>query len=159
MKTAQTLSAAAALALCFGTLTACGSGSDDNATAAASPLKTVSSAAFVQKGNALCRSNGEKIAAGFQSMSEPPKPAELQAAYDTMLRESYKLTGDMLAIGAPKGKEKELVDLLVQMQHVTENAEAMGADKFYADTSDPWADAVDKLVNDFGLTDCKHDGS
>lgn len=157
MKTRRTLSALAALALCFGALTACGSDSEDN-NSAASPIRTVSKAEFVQKGNALCRTNGDKIAAGFQAMSEPPKPAELQVAFDTMLRESYKLTGDILAIGAPKGQDKELVDLLVQMQHITEQAEAEGAERFYADSSDPWSGAITTLVNDFGLSSCKHDG-
>ena len=153
-ETRRTLSVTAALALCFGALTACGCDSEDHDNSAASPIKAVSRAEFVEKGNALCRANGEKIAAGFNAMGDPPRPAEFQAAYDTMRRESYKLVGDMHAVGAPIGQDKELVDLLVQLQQVTENAEVEGAEKDYADSSDPWADTVDKLVNDFGLTDC-----
>ena len=38
---------------------------------------------------------------------------------------------------------------------MTATAEEQGATAFFADEdSDPWADVVDTLVDDFGLTDC-----
>lgn len=158
MKTTRTLAASATLALSVGAFAACGSSSDEaQAEAASSPVRTVSKSEFVEKGNALCRANGEAIASRFMAMSEPPKPAELTAAYDNMLKESYKVTGDVLAIGAPKGQEKAFIDLLVAMNKVTSGVDQGGQEKFFATETDPWAAITTTLVEDFGLTDCKHE--
>lgn len=53
--------------------------------------------------------------------------------------------------------EKAFVDLLVDMQQVTEKVDETGQVAFFADNSDPWKPVVDNLVNDFGLTGCAHD--
>jgi len=158
MNTTRAFAATATLALSLGALAACGSSSADTETeTASSPLTTVSKSVFVEKGNALCRSNGEAIASKFMEMSEPPKPDQLTTAYDNMLKESYKITGDVLAIGSPKGQEKEFLALLATMHAVTTAVDEGGQEKFFADESDPWAAATATLVEDFGLTDCKHE--
>lgn len=158
MTITRAFAATATLTLSLGALAACGSSSDDPGTkAATSPLTTVSKSVFVEKGNALCRANAEAIASKFMAMSEPPKPAEFTAAYDNMIKESYKVTGDVLGIGAPKGQEQEFLDLLVEMHQVTVGVDAGGQERFFADESDPWAAVTSTLVEDFGLTDCKHE--
>ncbi|MFL6172757.1 MAG: hypothetical protein ACJ716_07670 [Marmoricola sp.] len=160
MNILRTSTATVAAVLALGSLAACGSSSDDRSPApTGAALPTVSKAVFAQRGNVVCRTSGQAIGSKFQAMSKPPKPAELTAAYDNMLKESYKVVGELLDIGAPKGQERELLDLIVQQYQVTADVEKQGQEKFFADQdSDPWADTVAKLVSDFGLKDCGHDG-
>lgn len=162
MNILRTSTAVAAAALALGSLAACGSSSDEPASAPSSTgvqLPTVSPAVFAERGNAVCRASGQAIGSKFQAMSTPPKPAELSAAYDNMLKESYKVVGELLEIGAPKGHERELLDLLVQQYKVTADVEKHGQQTFFAhEDSDPWAELTRTLSDDFGLTDCSHDG-
>ncbi|RNL77581.1 hypothetical protein [Nocardioides marmorisolisilvae] len=148
--------------LALGSAAACGSdsGSDSEPTASHGvQLPTVSQAVFAERGNEVCRSSSAAIGDKFRAMSTPPKPAELTAAYDNMLKESYKVVGEMLEIGAPKGKERELLDLLVEQYKITADVEKHGQEPFFAnEDSDPWAGVTTKFANDFGLTDCHHDG-
>lgn len=152
-----------ALALWTAAMGGCGSDSDDGAKGGADAKETGNDAAirsipaeeFVEKGNAVCRANGEAIGSKFASLSQPPTPAELSDAFETMLRESYNITGSILAIGAPEDKEKELVDLLLEAQRVTEQVEAEGQAAFFARESDPWAEVTADLVAELGLTDCQ----
>lgn len=161
-RTTRTLAVVAALALWTAALGGCGSDSDDakggaNAKESAddAAISSIPAEEFVEKGNAVCRANGEAIGSKFASLSQPPTRAELSDAFETMLRESYKITGSILAIGAPVGKEKELVDLLLEAQRVTEQVEAEGQAAFFASESDPWAEVTADLVDELGLTDCQ----
>lgn len=149
--------AVAAAALALGSIAACGSNDDTTTKAAPTVLPTVHKADFVVQGNALCKKTSETIGSKFATMSKPPKPAELSAAFATVLKESYKLDGELLSIGAPAGQQKEFVDLIRQLHQVTANVETEGQEAFFADESDPWKPAADKLVKDFGLTQCGND--
>lgn len=157
---------AASSALALGSIAACDSDSDDSkdaaprgAATAGVQLPTVSSAVFADQGNAICRSSASAIGDRFRAMSTPPTPAELTAAYDNMLKESYKLVGELLAVGPPAGQERQLLDLLVQQYKITETVEKQGQEQFFAnEDSDPWEELSASLVGDFGLTDCAHGG-
>src|SRR5690348_17479734 len=107
--------AVAAAALALGSVAACGS-NDDTTTTKSTPtvLPAVHKADFVVQGNALCKKTSEAIGSKFATMSKPPKPAELSAAFATVLKESYKLDGELLSIGAPAGQQEEYVDLILQ---------------------------------------------
>lgn len=145
--------------LALGSLAACGPDSADagprTGASASVELPTVSGAVFAEHGNKICRRSSQAIGAGFGAMSTPPKPAELTAAYENMLKESYKQVGALLAVGPPTGQERALLDLLVQHHRVTETVEKRGEAAFFADQgTDPWAELVDTAVKDFGLTDC-----
>jgi hypothetical protein len=155
----RTIAIAAGLAAVLGTTAACG---DDEPAAAATSdsagIPTISEAEFTKIGNQLCEANGQTVAANFEKFSSPPKPEEFQRAYDTMIKESYKIVGQFLALGAPEGKETEFYDILVEAQRVTETVEAGGSEAFFATEEDPWEDTVAVLVDDFGLTGCAHEG-
>ena len=62
-------------------------------------LPTVSARVFADQGNAVCRRTAEAIGAPFRDMGTPPTRTELAGAYDVMLRESYGLVGELLAVG------------------------------------------------------------
>ena len=149
--------ALAAAALALGSITACGSNDDTATTTAPTVLSKVSRADFVQRANALCKASSETIGSTFATMSEPPKPAELSAAYATVLKESYKLDGDLLSLGAPASRQKAFVDLVLQLHQVTAGVEKQGQDAFFADDSDPWKPVADRMVKEFGLTQCGSD--
>jgi hypothetical protein len=155
----RTIAIAAGLAAVLGTTAACG---DDEPAAAAAKesagIPTISEAEFTRVGNELCEANGQAVAANFERFSSPPKPEEFQHAYDTMIKESYKIVGQFLALGAPEGKETAFYDILVEAQQVTEAVEADGSEAFFATEEDPWEDTVAVLVDDFGLTGCAHEG-
>lgn len=161
MFTIRTHVLAATAALALGSVTACGDGSGPSSTTASSGVKlpTVSKAVFAEQGNAVCRASAEAIGSKFRAMSTPPKPDELKAAYDNMLKESYKFVGEVLEIGAPKGQERALLDLLVEQYKVTQTVEKSGQAEFFSkEDSDPWAKLSATLVKDFDLMDCGHDG-
>lgn len=155
MTTTHRLAALAAGALlALASLAACGSDSDSTSSAGVQ-LPTVSKAVFADQGNTICTRTSAAIGDRFRAMSTPPKPAELTAAYDNMLKESYRLVGELLAVGPPKGQERALLDLLVQQYEVTAGVEKQGQEAFFADEdSDPWAELSQALVDDFGLTAC-----
>jgi len=154
----RTIAIAASLAAVLGTTAACGD--DDKPTAAkeSAGIPTIPEAEFAKVGNELCEANGQAVAANFEKFSSPPKPEEFQHAYDTMIKESYKIVGQFLALGAPEGKTAEFYDVLVEAQQVTEAVEAGGSEAFFATEEDPWEDTVAVLVDDFGLTGCAHEG-
>ena len=96
---------------------------------------------------------------GYPGNAGPRSSAQLefQAAYDTMIKESYKLVGQFLALGAPEGLAEEFYDVLVEAHTVTETVESVGSEAFFAAEEDPWEQVVDVLVDDFGLTGCQHE--
>jgi len=156
----RTIAIAAGLAAVLGTTAACGDDDEPTTSKAkeSSAIPTISEAEFTKVGNQLCEANGQAVAANFEKFSSPPKPEEFQQAYDTLIKESYKIVGQFLALGAPEGKETEFYDVLVEAQRVTEAVEADGSEAFFATEEDPWEDTVAVLVDDFGLTGCAHEG-
>ncbi len=153
MRTTRAALAVTSLALAA-SLSACGS--DDASTSASdNAVKSVSEATFVDQGNALCAANSAAIGSVFKQMSQPPTQGQLTAAFDNLVKQSYKFEGDLLAVGAPKGQEKAFVDQILGMHEVVMGVEAKGQEAFFATEDNPFKTVTDNLVNDFGLTSCK----
>ena len=159
MSTFRTRTAALTLvsiALAAG-VSACGS--DDQALAVGeSAINTVPKDTFVKEGNALCAANTAAVGAAFQQMSQPPTPEELDAAFANLVKESYKIEGDLFTLGAPEGQEQEFVDLVVGMHQVTTSVDEQGQEAFFATDDDPFQAMTQTLVDDFGLTSCQPEG-
>lgn len=156
MRTIRTrLSALALTSLVLaGALSACGS--DDEATPSAdTALTSVPRQTFVDQGNEVCTANTAAIASAFEQMSQPPTEAQLSAAFENLVKQSYKFEGDLLAVGAPAGQEKAFVDQLLGMHEVVEGVETEGQEAFFASEDNPFQALTDTLVDDFGLTSCQ----
>jgi len=135
-------------------LSACGS-DDESTPVADSAVSSVSKATFVDQGNKLCVANKNAIASVFQQMSQPPTKAQLTDAFNNLVKQSYKLEGDLLAVGAPKGQERAFVDQILAMHQVVNSVQANGQEAFFATEDNPFSAVTDTLVNDFGLTSCQ----
>lgn len=110
------------------------------------------------QGDQLCLANGKAVGSRFRSMSEPPTPAEMTAAHENLLKESHQFHGDLLALGAPQGQAKALVDPRGQAAG-DRRRRREGPGGVLRQRLRPIAQpAIDTLVHDVGLTECCHDG-
>jgi hypothetical protein len=159
---AAALGLAASLAACADQAASSGSTTTPPASSSAAPaspaagaaaLPVISEGDFQTEAAALCTANGEAVGATFQAMSKPPTPEQMQAAFDTLVAESYKISDDLAALGAPQERQAALAAVIEANDRITAEVEAAGADAFFADQGDAYAELY-PLMGQLGVPAC-----
>ena len=142
---------AAGLTACSGQAASTGSGTGASsapavtsapAAGSAGPvaLPTIPESEFQTGAAALCTANAEAVRGTFMAMSKPPTPEQMQQAFDTLIAESYKISDDLAALGAPAERQAALAAVIQANDRITASVQAAGADAFFAAQGDAYAE-------------------
>jgi hypothetical protein len=139
-----------------GLLAGCGGGSDNGESTAA-----LTKAEFLKQGNAVCREGNEEIQADFEEFAkekglsehqEPPKAVLVEGAESFLIPAIDKQIEGLRALGAPKGDEGEVDQLLTAAEKALEEGEADPA-SLTSEGPGPFAE-VNREAAAYGLTAC-----
>lgn len=103
-------------------------------------LPTIAESEFQTRAAALCTANSEAVRGTFMAMSKPPTPEQMQQAFDTLVAESYKISDDLAALGAPAERQEALVAVIQANDRITASVQAAGPDAFFGDQGDAYAE-------------------
>lgn len=112
----------------------------------------LSATEFRTEANSICAKGGEEVHEAFFSLGEDATPADMQAAFDTVILVSRRQLDDIEALGAPSELADQVDELLRQGRADTDSAEAMGLGFFESD-DDPW-EATSALARQLELDAC-----
>lgn len=152
------LAAVVALALIAG----CGGGSDSSTEATTSSM---TKAAFLKKGNAICAKGNKEIEQGFEefgkehkfSKTNEPTQAELEeAAEEVLIPNIRKELDGIRALGAPSGEEAEVEKILAAAEKGLKKGEE-DPGVMIKEGEGPFKEA-NQLAREFGLTTCGEEG-
>jgi hypothetical protein len=140
----------------------CGGGGGDTTGEASSSL---TKAAFLKKGNAICAKGNEKVEAGFESFSkqhhlsqsrEPSDAVQEEAAEEVLIPAITAQLEEIRALGTPKGDEGELEEILVGAEEAVEEGEEDPA-TLLGNEPGKFTE-VNKMARRYGLTVCGEEG-
>lgn len=103
-------------------------------------LPTIPESEFQTGAAALCTANAEAVRGTFMAMSKPPTPEQMQQAFDTLVAESYRISDDLAALGAPAERQAALTAVIQANDRITASVQAAGADAFFAAQGDAYAE-------------------
>lgn len=103
-------------------------------------LPTIAESEFQTRAAALCTANAEAVRGTFMAMSKPPTPEQMQQAFDTLVAESYKISDDLAALGAPAERQAALATVIQANDRITASVQAAGPDAFFGDQGDAYAE-------------------
>ncbi|WP_420120845.1 hypothetical protein [Nakamurella sp.] len=103
-------------------------------------LPTIAESEFQTRAAALCTANSEAVRGTFMAMSKPPTPEQMQQAFDTLVAESYKISDDLAALGAPAERQEALAAVIQANDRITASVQAAGPDAFFGDQGDAYAE-------------------
>lgn len=114
-------------------------------SAAASPagvmtVPIISEADFQTGAAALCTANAETVRGAFMAMSKPPTPDQMQQTFDTLVAESYKISDDLAALGAPAERQTALAAVIETNDRITAKVETAGPAAFFGSQDDAYAE-------------------
>lgn len=113
-------------------------GATGSAGSAALPI--IAESEFQTRATALCTANAEAVRGTFMAMSKPPTPEQMQQAFDTLVAESYKISDDLAALGAPAERQAALAAVIQANDRITASVQAAGPDAFFGDQGDAYAE-------------------
>jgi hypothetical protein len=133
----------------------CGGGSGDETSA-----KTISKAAFVKKGNAICEKGSRRMVASFTSFLKKeegtvkhPSKADKDELVATVLIPSVKREiREFEALGAPSGDEDRVGEIITALEEGLETAESNP--EAVVASSDAVFGIVSRLAGEYGLEVC-----
>lgn len=116
-----------------------------SSTAAPSPagavtVPTISEADFQTGAAALCTANAQTVRGAFMAMSKPPTPEQMQQTFDTLVAESYKISDDLAALGAPAERQAALAAVIETNDRITAAVETAGPAAFFGSQEDAYAE-------------------
>lgn len=152
-----------ALAASIAVVLAAGCGGDDTTGSASGGTvssSSISKAAFIKQGDAICEAGRKRLAAAGESIvTSPPREREALARelIPTVLVPVLKADiAGLRDLGAPRGDEEEVEAILEGFEEILERAEAEPQLFLTAGgqgAADPWR-ATDKRAEEYGFTEC-----
>jgi hypothetical protein len=136
-----------------------GCGSGDSTTESTASL---SKAAFLKQGNAICKTGNNEIEEGFEafvkenkiSQTKEPTEAQFEEIADNVLVPAVeKQINGLRGLGTPEGDEGELDELLTNAEGALEEVEGDPSLLEEEGSGSPFA-AVNKEARAYGLTVC-----
>jgi hypothetical protein len=126
----------------------CGGGDDDTTAAA-----TLTKDEFIAQADEICAAGDQEIAAAADDLGASPSPEEAtQLVTDVALPSVREQRDSIAALGAPEGDEDDVEAILDALDEAIAAVEA-NPEAVFSNGDDPFAD-VDRLAQDYGLTDC-----
>jgi hypothetical protein len=137
------------------TVAGCGGGGGDETT-----TKTISKAAFVRKGNAICEKGTRRMVASFTGFLKKegkaikhPSQAEKEELVGAILVPSVKREiREFEALGAPSGDEDRVGEIIKALEEGLETAEANP--EAVVSSSDAVFGIASRLAGEYGLEVC-----
>ena len=134
----------------------CGSSSDTTESTA-----SISKAAFLKQGNAICKAGNEEINEGFEKFgkennlqNKEPSEAQFEEITETILVPSVsKQISGVRALGAPEGEEGEIDEFLTNAEEALEELEEEPSLAGAEGKEEPFF-TVNKEAAALGLTAC-----
>jgi len=135
----------------------CGSSSDTTESTA-----SLTKAAFLKQGNAICAAGNKEINAGFEkffkenefSKKKQPTQAQLEEAAEEIAIPSIRKQIDGIrALGAPSGEEEQVNEIVDTAEEALEEGEEDPAALVSEENGNLFAKA-NKLADAYGLTAC-----